>query len=202
MVSATILDRAKSSAFLLSSERPAVVWSFNKGINSCGLVCGLIPDTLSPDDSVCDQTGEVMLVGVVPPHVLAAAVALTKRPGMGGKPGVRKRWHARGATTRRLGESDDFKANSFRIGERELVLALILETIPVISHVVEAPGAQPIAFGLTQGGLSAGLNRRPWDGWHHLACSRRSFPVHEKLLAKGLRWSQRATAGDCSESTE
>src|SRR5579859_881223 len=117
MVSTTILDRATSSAFLLSSERLAVVSSFNKGINSCGLVCGLIPDTLSPDDSVGDQTSEVMLAGVIPAHVLAAAVALTKRPGMGGKPSVLQRRHARGVTSRRLGESDDFKANSFRIGE-------------------------------------------------------------------------------------
>jgi hypothetical protein len=194
--------RAASSAFLLPSERPAVVSSFNKGINLCDLVYGLIPDTLSPDDSVCDQTSEVMQAGIVPPHVLAAAVALKKRPGMGGKPGVLKRWHARGATSRRLGESDDFKANSFRIGESELVLALILKTIPVISHAVEALGAQPVAFGLIQGGRSARLNRRPRDGWHHLACSRRSLPVHEKLLAKGRRRSKRATVGDGSESTE
>jgi len=77
-----------------------------------------------------------MLAGVVPAHVLTAAVALTKRPGMGGKPGVLKRRHARGATSKRLGERDDFKANSFRIGVRELFLALILETIPVIKASV------------------------------------------------------------------
>ena len=76
---------------------------------------------------------------------MAAAVALTKGPGVPRKPGVFESWYARLPASDCLSKGNDLKLNSRRIGESEFVLTVVLESIFLIRHAVKAPSAEPVA---------------------------------------------------------
>ena len=150
-----------------------------------------------------DQAGELMLASVIPAQKLAAAVALTVRPGMAGKPSVIKGRDTRLSTAQGPGKGDDLKANPFRVREREFVFAVESKAIPLICHAVQARYAEPIPFDVTGGGRRLVLDFRLNDGRDLKLCCAGSLPVHDNKSRHLPVWPRRlARRSSCSASPE
>ena len=93
---------------------------------------------------------------------------------MAREPGELERWSAGFHASERLGESEDFKPNPVRIGENELVLALVFIPIPFTGHAVVAPSAEPIRLDVAPGGGWEGYRIGRAPGWRRrrATCSR------------------------------
>ena len=145
-----------------------------------------------------------MLASVIPAQKLAAAVALTVRPGMAGKPSVIKGRHACLPTAKCPGKGDDLKANPFRIREGEFVFAVENKAIPLVCHAVQAGSAEPIPFSVTRGGHRLVLDFRLNNGRALKNCYAGSLPVHDNksphLLLWPLRLVRRSSSLESHES--
>src|ERR1017187_8921660 len=132
-----------------------------------------------------------MLASVIPAQKLAAAVALTVRPGMAGKPSVIKGRDTRLSTAQGPGKGDDLKANPFRVREREFVFAVESKAIPLICHAVQARYAEPIPFNVTRDRRRLVLDFRPCNGRDLKLCCAGSLPVHDDKSPQLLVWPLR-----------
>ena len=134
------------------------------------------------DQTIPDQTHEVMLAGVKPAQMLSAAIALAERPGVSRKPSVLQCRHAGFPATNRLRKGNDIKTNALWVGETKLGLSLRLEPVPLVSHAVQAPATEPVTFG------RRGCNRRTRSFCRldlrrrHQAVCCCGRPVHWKML--------------------
>ena len=119
-----------------------------------------VPKRESADYAGFDKPGKIVLADVEPAQMNATLVAMTKRPGVTGEPGVIQSWQAALLTAESLTEGDDFEANSFRIGEAEFVLAFIEKASAFVGDAIKAPGAKPITARQTNRGVGAAFVSR------------------------------------------
>ena len=86
-----------------------------------------------------------MRAGIVPAQMLAATVAMTKRPSVTYEPGVLQGRRSGLVARERFGESDNLEPCSLRIAEDEFVFGFVLEPVRLVGDPVETPRAEPIA---------------------------------------------------------
>ena len=83
------------------------------------------------------------------------------------KPGVLDRGHAGFVATERLREGDDLEWDAVRIQKREFVLHVVEKPVQLRSIYVQAPGAEPVTFGIRNCRPGAAFDLRFGNGWHH-----------------------------------
>jgi hypothetical protein len=154
---------------------------------------GSVSNVEGSNNSTFNQTDEIVRAIIVPTKVMAAAVALTKGPGMPWEPGVFESWYARLPASDCLSKGNNLELDSRGIGEGEFVFTVVLKSIFLIRHTVEAPGTKPVAGCIAcQGACATGQNRlNQLVRCLRIARFHRILPAHESSIPRCVRGSQR-----------
>ena len=89
-----------------------------------------------PHNTILDESNKLVLTGVAPTQMLIASITVTERPGASREPRVFQGWLAGLPTTQGSRKRDDFKPQSGRVGESELVFTVVRKSVPLVCHAI------------------------------------------------------------------